>query len=387
MTLNVDMNRIRVALEELGAMEVMIRSSVSALEHGLAGHPESSELAGDVVHLTGDHIQAIDVRLAQMQSEAGSGGENIPPRPAIWGEFAETHSVSSALGAVASLANEAAIKYTTIQPISNRFRDSPVVASEGTTASITRQHMQDYLGITARINEMIHEVVLWELDRDELECQCVCHACGMGLCVCAMSARVSFGEAWSAAKPSAAEDGLPINPPRITSAAAAAGIRGGDTVVGVEGQRVKTTSTLQTTIRDHDPVGMISFTVRRNGQEIEIVSEHRNDLGDEPDPYDQDCVTPPGEGFITEQARGLQTRLREVSSDGPAVGLASLTPRELEILKHVGSGASNPEIATTLGISRATVARHIANILEKLGVANRTEATSVAAANGVLVTS
>ena len=61
--------------------------------------------------------------------------------------------------------------------------------------------------------------------------------------------------------------------------------------------------------------------------------------------------------------------------------------RELEILKHVGSGASNPEIATTLGISRATVARHIANILEKLGVANRTEATSVAAANGVLVTS
>jgi predicted ATPase/DNA-binding CsgD family transcriptional regulator len=54
-------------------------------------------------------------------------------------------------------------------------------------------------------------------------------------------------------------------------------------------------------------------------------------------------------------------------------GNPSLTPRELQITALVASGRSNKAIAGELFISPATVARHIANIMRKLGVRSRTQ--------------
>jgi two-component system, NarL family, response regulator LiaR len=51
-----------------------------------------------------------------------------------------------------------------------------------------------------------------------------------------------------------------------------------------------------------------------------------------------------------------------------------LTPRELEVLTHLARGRSNQEIARALVISEPTVRTHIANILSKLQLADRTQA-------------
>lgn len=53
---------------------------------------------------------------------------------------------------------------------------------------------------------------------------------------------------------------------------------------------------------------------------------------------------------------------------------ATLTPRELEILRLIAHGADNPTIAMQLVISVHTVKSHVAHVLEKLAVASRTEA-------------
>ncbi len=53
---------------------------------------------------------------------------------------------------------------------------------------------------------------------------------------------------------------------------------------------------------------------------------------------------------------------------------SDLTPRELEVLTYVARGRSNQEIARELVLSEATVRTHMANILSKLHLADRTQA-------------
>jgi LuxR family transcriptional regulator, regulator of acetate metabolism len=53
-----------------------------------------------------------------------------------------------------------------------------------------------------------------------------------------------------------------------------------------------------------------------------------------------------------------------------------LTPRELDVLEHLVKGETNAEIARTLIVSEGTVKFHVKNILRKMNVANRAEATS-----------
>jgi len=50
-----------------------------------------------------------------------------------------------------------------------------------------------------------------------------------------------------------------------------------------------------------------------------------------------------------------------------------LTEREHEIVRLIAAGASNPEIAQQLFLSRKTVERHVSNVLKKVGVRNRAE--------------
>ena len=61
-----------------------------------------------------------------------------------------------------------------------------------------------------------------------------------------------------------------------------------------------------------------------------------------------------------------------------------LTERELEIVRLVGEGHSNRELARMLWVTEQTVKFHLTNIYRKLGVSNRTEASRWAQAHGLL---
>jgi ATP/maltotriose-dependent transcriptional regulator MalT len=97
---------------------------------------------------------------------------------------------------------------------------------------------------------------------------------------------------------------------------------------------------------------------------------------------DQDQLMP-GPAAAAEPAWTDPSRLAVLAGSGPRQdtggahrGPTPLTPREHEIVMLIAQGLSNREIADELVISPATAARHVANILAKLGFSSRTQVAS-----------
>jgi DNA-binding NarL/FixJ family response regulator len=92
-----------------------------------------------------------------------------------------------------------------------------------------------------------------------------------------------------------------------------------------------------------------------------------------------------GEPFLYPAAvRALIRDYLDRAAHGEETPADPLTPRELEVVKLIGEGHTSEEIAGMLFISKKTVDRHRANVLEKLGMRNRVELTRYAIRRGLV---
>jgi DNA-binding NarL/FixJ family response regulator len=92
-----------------------------------------------------------------------------------------------------------------------------------------------------------------------------------------------------------------------------------------------------------------------------------------------------GEPFLYPRAvRAIVREHLERARRGEPARADPLTPRELEIVKLIAEAYSNDEIAEELSISKKTVGRHRANILEKLGMHDRVQLTRYAIRRGLV---
>ena len=100
-----------------------------------------------------------------------------------------------------------------------------------------------------------------------------------------------------------------------------------------------------------------------------------------------------GESVVAEEMTGkLVAAFRQAAVKGPELaakpiaapaGLASLSPRESDILRGIAQGQANKEIARALGIAETTVKIHVQHILRKLDVSSRVHAAVIAVENGL----
>lgn len=95
-----------------------------------------------------------------------------------------------------------------------------------------------------------------------------------------------------------------------------------------------------------------------------------------------------GESFlqpsIAAKVLGEFARLVKLSPEHPQPLPEALSPRELEILRLIATGATNRQIADHLYITEGTVKNHVTEILGKLGVTDRTQAALKARDLGLL---
>lgn len=107
---------------------------------------------------------------------------------------------------------------------------------------------------------------------------------------------------------------------------------------------------------------------------------------------------PGSSAFLTRADDGALWSVVVIRPGGPAAGertdalvvaaapaAVELSERELEVLALMAEGATNPEIAERLVLSRHTVATHVVHVLEKLGAPTRAAAAAIAERRGLLL--
>jgi DNA-binding NarL/FixJ family response regulator len=92
-----------------------------------------------------------------------------------------------------------------------------------------------------------------------------------------------------------------------------------------------------------------------------------------------------GQTWFSQRIAGVIVRAHTAAGEAEqAVGEAPLTPREWEILQHIGQGKSNSEIADQLVLSKTTVQNYVSSIYAKLGIESRAQALLYAMRSGMV---
>ncbi|HSV70517.1 MAG TPA: response regulator [Methylibium sp.] len=96
----------------------------------------------------------------------------------------------------------------------------------------------------------------------------------------------------------------------------------------------------------------------------------------------ESVVSPEMTGKLVNAFQSLQRGGAAAEAPAAPDPIASLSPREREILEHIRRGASNKEIARALDIAETTVKIHVQHILRKLQFESRVQAAVYAAGRG-----
>ena len=271
MTSRQNPNRLQTQLAHMIALEAAIEQRLEELIPGVSAHAGVTALLTGFQTLSKDQRQALETRLRTIADNAPQMKDPATGFAANGLSEGRNYPVSTALQIIYTMFNQAVIGYSVLHSLSTRFLDSALIADEGTSYHLTRQHTQNYVQAIQQISRSLHDVVIWELDQEGLECQCICPSCGVGICVCAMAGRSFLSDTWVEAGPIADDEGVYVQSPKQNSAATKAGLRRGDVILAAGGQEIESYGDLQSAVRNAEPGEEIRLTVRRGSDELEEV--------------------------------------------------------------------------------------------------------------------
>ncbi len=260
-------NRLHRHMAQMVALEAGIETTLDRLSNQTSDHPDVAALVRSFHEMSAAQRQALEVRLQAVAGDVAIPDRSVAKLDAGGGGY----PVSSALRQASTALNQAIFGYAMLRTIALRFRDSPMIG-EGNTGDIAERHTYNYVSAVHKINQMLHSVVAWEMDREGLACRCTCPCCGLGICLCAVSPRKTLSDAWAKVGPIADEVEVFLYPPRSGSAAANAGLHHGDVIVAVDGQELESYSTLQSAVGGHHSGEAIGLRVRRGSGELEDIT-------------------------------------------------------------------------------------------------------------------
>ncbi len=259
---------IRLAhhVAEMVALEASMVKTLDQLVKPAIVHADTSVLIESFRDTSLTHLQTLRGRLQSIAK-----GTTVPETSLMKIPGGGTgYPVSSALQQASVVLNHAIVGYAMLRTIALRNRDS-ILAGDGNTGDIAEQHAKNYASAVHKINQVLHNVVVWEMDREGGTCQCTCPSCSLGICLCAQAPRRTLSDTWSELGPISTDTAVTIQQPRPDSAAAVAGLGAGDIVVAADGQELDSHFALQGIISAHQSDQSIELRVLRISGGLENV--------------------------------------------------------------------------------------------------------------------
>ena len=259
-------NRLHQQMALMVSSEASMALILNQIRDIVSGHKDMSAFVDDCIELTQTQRQAIESRLHEV-------AERVVLPDMAGHKYSNNNGLplSTAIQRMHAAIDSAIVGYSILQLLALRHRDN-YLAGDGNTADLAVAHYQNYLGVMSKINTLLHDVVVWELDREGVSCRCTCPCCDLGVCLCAPSSRSGLNDAWDTASPDIDRTGVCVYPPRPDSAATMAGLSAGDVIEAGGGDESESLWALHEFVESSQTGAAMKFRVRRQSGESTLVS-------------------------------------------------------------------------------------------------------------------
>lgn len=263
MTADSRLQVLQRAASELIAFEAGLAARLAEDRQVVQAHPE----AGGRIERFMPMVQAHRDRLVTYLK--GIGGDE--PR-GVASRSVSASGVSGTLRVMGVAFNDGAMRYVVLYEIALRLYEPAL-------REMAPKHLKAYVDAAAAVQRLLPAVVAWELARSGLHCSCICPMCGLGACGCVAFGTQTLLGAWrEASAAEAAVPGFGLQAPKPESELAKAGVRGGDTLLAVDGQGVRSIDEIQAAIRKHAVGEQVRLLVQRGSDAAsELIVKHVSD--------------------------------------------------------------------------------------------------------------
>ena len=257
-------DRLQQLVADMVAVERQIEEALVQWLPEVQGHTEAAEAIRRFQTMVKGQREALEACLQRIGgSETGSDSSVAPFDMTAVRHKGGLHAASNALHAITTAFNHAACGYAILHTVAHRFNDR---TGEGNAADMAEQHQHSYFEASQAVYQLIPDVVIGEMGTKGV-CICTCPSCSLGICLC-----------WHAHLDSlmpvspAEEGGILVRSPKADSAALQAGLRQGDVVLAVDGQKVQTYQEFQAEIRKHGPGDEVHLQTLRGPGDTQVIT-------------------------------------------------------------------------------------------------------------------
>ena len=259
----------------MAAVEGEIEALLDRLQGDVGGHAETTllfERLRRTAGRTGPPWTRTWPSWAQAAPAGGApavGASGAGAAPDAAGAAACAGAVSRALRSVSLVLNDAAFGYSVLHETAH-VADTLRYAA---TLRLAERHLRRCTGAAQEVNQLIADVVNWELRQEGQFCECRCPACALGICWCIAHTKDTVNAAWRETAPAYPSSGLPVAPsPRRPEDL---DVRDGDVVIAVDGRRVASTADVTSAVVARGPGEPMTLGIVRRSEGTLEVTAHR----------------------------------------------------------------------------------------------------------------